>query len=553
MSRLKLFSLVLVCLCLLPMVAVSLSAFTGGFESVLKLSETVLPRYALNTLFLCVIVSIATAFFGTTTAWLVTTTEFPGRRFFEVALVLPLIYPAYVIAYAYTDLLDHPGAVQTTLRHVMGWGPRDYWFPEIRSLEGAAAMLVFVLYPYVYLLARTAFIQQSATAFNAARSLGQTPVQAFWRVSLPMARPAIVGGVLLALMETLADYGTVAYFGVQTFATGIYVSWFGLFDRAAASQLALCLLIVALTIATLEKRQRAKQRHYNMGTRVERLKLMPLSGSARYMAIFLCALPVILGFVLPTVILLDLARGFEHIMLTPRYMGFLQNSLILASIAAVFTIIAALGLSLNARLNPSRAAHMSIGVAGIGYAVPGGVIAVGLLFPFAAFDNALDFFMEQTFGIDTGLLITGSIWLLIAAYMVRFMAVALNAMEAGLATINPNMEAASRTLGSNSSAVTRRIFLPVLKPSILTAMLIVFVDVMKELPATLILRPFNFDTLAVQAHRLASDERLQEAAVPSLIIAAVGLLPVALLIWNIRREEQPKRQKTQSSHKKVAA
>ena len=461
-----------------------------------------------------------------------------GRRVLEIALALPLAFPAYVLAYAYTDLLDHPGLVQSTLRAFMGWGPRDYWFPEIRSLGGAAAMLVLVLYPYVYLLARAAFLRQSATAYIAARTLGQGPWGAFWRVSLPVARPAIAGGVLLALMETLADYGTTAYFGVQTFATGIYVSWFGLFDRAAAAQLALCLLIVALTLATLERRQRRHSRYHDAGRRFDVMEPVTLNGRAALGAILFCGLPVLFGFVLPVCILITLAADQAHILFTERYLGFLRHSLTLAAIAALLTVGAAIALGFRARLRPTPMSKTALRVAGIGYAVPGGVIAVGLLFPFAAFDNALDHFMETNFGIDTGLLISGSIWLMIMAYMVRFMAVALNTYEAGMATLNPNMDAVARTLGHGPAPMLRRIHVPILQPSILTALLIVVVDVMKELPATLILRPFNYDTLAVQAHRLAADERLAEAAVPSLIIGAVGLIPVAILCWSLSREDR---------------
>jgi iron(III) transport system permease protein len=526
-------------LCLLPMVAVAIAAMGGGLDTLAPLTSTVLPRYAGTTALLALIVGVGTAVIGTGTAWLVTATRFPGRRILEIALALPLTYPAYVLAYAYTDFLDHPGWVQSTLRDLTGWGPRAYWFPEIRSLGGAAAMLTFVLYPYVYLLARAAFLRQSSTAYIAARTLGQGPWAAFFRVSVPIARPAIAGGVLLALMETLADYGTVAYFGVQTFATGIYVSWFGLFDRAAAAQLALCLLIVALILATLERRQRAHLRHHDAGRRFERMEPVTLGPRGATGAIVFCSLPVIFGFLLPTGLLISLASRADQLLASPRYIGFLQNSLTLAGIAAVLTVGAAIAIGFNTRLHPTRGAQTAMRIAGIGYAVPGGVIAVGLLFPFAAFDNALDRVMESNFGIDTGLLITGSIWLMIVAYMVRFMAVALNTYDSGLATVNPNVDAVARTLGHGPVPMLRRIHVPILRPSILTALLIVFVDVMKELPATLILRPFNYDTLAVQAHRLAADERLQEAAVPSLVIGAVGLLPVALLCWSLGREGRP--------------
>lgn len=523
-------------LCILPMAAVVLAALTGGLETLTRLGETVLPRYAATTGILILVVGLGTAIIGSGTAWLVTATRFPGRRILEIALALPLAFPAYVLAYAYTDFLDHPGWVQTTLRDVMGWGPRDYWFPEIRSLGGAAAMLTLVLYPYVYLLARAAFLQQSATAYIAARTLGRGPWGAFYHVSLPIARPAIAGGVLLALMETLADYGTVAYFGVQTFATGIYVSWFGLFDRAGAAQLALCLLVVALALAMLERSQRKHLRHHDAGRRFERMEPITLTGRHSVGAFVFCALPVLLGFLLPTILLITLGWDSGELLFTPRYLAFLQNSVTLASIAAILTVAAAVFLGSNARLHPTPSAKATTRVAGIGYAVPGGVIAVGLLFPFAALDNAIDRMMEASFGIDTGLLITGSIWLMIVAYMVRFMAVALNTYDSGLATINPNVDAVARTLGQSPIPMLRRIHLPVLRPAVLTALLIVFVDVMKELPATLILRPFNYDTLAVQAHRLASDERLHEAAVPSLVIVAVGLIPVTLLCWSIGRD-----------------
>jgi iron(III) transport system permease protein len=516
-------------LCLLPMVAVAIAAVTGGTETVSTLAATVLPRYTATTAALVVLVAAGTTLIGVGAAWLVTMTRFPGVRLLEIALALPLAFPAYVLAYAYTHFLDHPGAVQTLLRDVTGWGPRDYWFPEIRSLPGAAAMLTFVLYPYVYLLARAAFLQQSATAFLAARALGRSAWGAFWSVSLPMARPAIAGGVLLAIMETIADYGTVSYFGVQTFATGIYTSWFSLADRAAAAQLALGLLAFALFLAILERMQRGAARHHAVGARFERMPPARLRGWKAAGAMVLCGVPVIVGFALPTVLLLEMAIGSGQDLLSPRYQRFLQNSVTLASIAALVTVLAAVVIGFTQRLQRSRATEAAAQVARIGYAVPGGVIAVGLLVPFAAFDNALDAWMRATFGISTGLLFTGSIWLLVGAYVVRFMAAALSAYDGGQSAINTNMDAVARTLGHTPAGMLRRVHLPILRPSVLTALLIVFVDVMKELPATLIMRPFNFDTLAVQAHRLASDERLDGAAVPSLVIVAVGLLPVILV------------------------
>ncbi|MBB93322.1 MAG: iron ABC transporter permease [Rhodobacteraceae bacterium] len=517
------------------MLAVVLAAVTGGTDTVVHLLGTVLPGYAGATLKLVVSVSLGTFVIGVGTAWLVTMTRFPGKRWLEVALVLPLAFPAYVLAYAYTFVLDHPGIVQATLRQVMGWGPRDYWFPEIRSEGGAALMLILVLYPYVYLLARAAFLQQSGAAFVAARTLGRSHLGAFWSVSLPMARPAIAGGVLLAVMETIADYGTVAHFGVPTFATGIYTSWFSLADRAGAAQLALCLLSFALLLAVLERQTRGAARYHGAGKRHVSLPPEQLKGWRAWAASIICALPVLLGFVLPVIILLAMGIGSDQDLLSRRYTGFIRNSLILASVSAVVTLAAAICIGFNLRLRPGKRSFATAYAARLGYAVPGGVIAVGLLVPFAAFDNVLDAFMRARFDISTGLLVTGSIWLMVAAFMVRFLAAALGAYEGGQSTVHANMDAAARSLGQTPWGTLRRVHLPILTPSLLTALLIVFVDVMKELPATLILRPFNFDTLAVQAHRLASDERLEGAAVPSLVILAVGLLPVILICRQVGR------------------
>ena len=522
--------------CLLPHISVLLASFLGDTDTLRHLAGSVLDDYARNTLALVVIVGIATFAIGTGSAWLVTMTDFTGRRWLEIALVIPLAFPAYVLAYAYTHVLDHPGIVQSVLRDVTGWGPRDYWFPKIRSLGGAAAMLTLVLYPYVYLLTRAAFLGQSATTFLAARSLGKSPMLAFLSVSLPLARPAIAAGVLLAMMETVADFGTVSYFGVQTFATGIYNSWFGMMDRGAAAQLSLGLLTFALLLAVVERSNRGRAQFAN-GKRQEVIARIPLTGAARWGAMLLCGLPVLFGVIIPVVALTVMAVGSEQNLLSPRYIGFITNSLTLAGIAAIVTVAAATLLGSLNRLRETRGAAAALYIARIGYAVPGGVIAVGLMVPFAAFDNGLDAWMRETFDVSTGLLFTGSIWLLIGAYMIRFLAAALGAYEGGIASVSRNIDAASRVLGQNSIGTVRRVHVPILTPSLLTAALIVFVDVMKELPATLIMRPFNYDTLAVQAFRLASDERLNGAAVPSLMIGAIGLLPVILLCRRVARHQ----------------
>lgn len=521
-------ALVIAAFCLLPHVSVLVAAMLGDTETLRHLADSVLGDYMRNTAALVVLVGAGTFLIGTGAAWLVTMCDFPGRRWLEVALVIPLAFPAYVLAYAYTHVLDHPGIVQSLLRDLTGWGPRDYWFPEIRSLGGAAIMLTLVLYPYVYLLARAAFLGQSATTFLAARSLGKSPVQAFLSVSLPLARPAIAAGVLLTMMETIADFGTVSHFGVQTFATGIYNSWFGMVDRGAAAQLSLGLLTFALLLAILERSNRGRARFSN-GKRQDVIARIQLTGGAKWGAMVLCGLPVMLGLIIPVIALSVMAIGSEQNLLSPRYIRFITNSLMLASIAAIVTVAAAILLGSFNRLRETRLAGAALYVARIGYAVPGGVIAVGLIVPFAAFDNTLDAWMRSTFDVSTGLLFTGSIWLLIGAYLIRFLAAALGAYEGGIAVVSRNIDAASRILGESAIGTVRRVHVPLLTPSLLTAALIVFVDVMKELPATLIMRPFNYDTLAVQAFRLASDERLNGAAVPSLMIGAIGLLPVILL------------------------
>jgi iron(III) transport system permease protein len=522
-------------ICLLPMVAAVVAAGKGTSDTWFSLFETVLPGYIWNTVQLILIVGLGTAIIGTTSAWLTVAFRFPFRRVLEISLALPLAFPAFVLAYAYTDVLDHPGIVQSTLRDLTGWGPRDYWFPEIRSLGGAGAMLIFVLYPYVYLLARASFIKQSSTAYHAARTLGASPWSAFIKVSMPIARPAIAGGVILALMETIADFGTVAHFGVQTFSTGIYSAWFAMGDRAAAAQLALCLLVVALLFAGLERIQRGAAKRYPAGAKIEGLKPEHLTGWKGIAAMVACLIPVLVGFLIPLFVLANMALGSEHSPFSPRYLGYLENSGILAGSAAIITVIGAVIIGFCARIAPSRASRFATVVAGIGYAVPGGVIAVGLLVPFANLDNFVDHWMREQFDYSTGLFFTGSIGLLLIAYMVRYIAAALNAFDTGISAIKPNIDGAARILGRKPGQMLWQIHLPLLRPSLLTALLIVFVDVMKELPATLIMRPFNFDTLAVQAYRLASDERLAEASVPSLMIVFFGLLPVVLLCATINR------------------
>ncbi len=519
----------------LPIAAILLHLLLPAEGAAAHLATTVLPGYALTTLTLGLGVGIGVTILGTATAWLVTLCRFPGRSVFAWALVLPLAVPGYVMAYAYTDVLQFAGPVQTALRGLFGWEAGDYWFPQIRSAGGATMMLVLVLYPYVYLLARTAFLEQSVCTLEVARTLGCSPWASFRRVALPAARPAIVAGTALALMETMADYGTVAFFGVQTFTTGIVRAWLSYGDRVAAAQLSAVLLGIVLAVVLLERHSRAQARFHHTSARYRFLPAYRLRGARAMGAVLACAVPVTFGFLLPVLVLTGMALGVDEPGRLGRYAELLRNSFVLGGITAALAVATAIAMAYGARLKPSPATLTANRLASLGYAVPGAVMAVGVLIPSAAVDNALDGWMRATFGVSTGLLLTGSIAALIYAYLVRFLAVSFTAIEASLGKINPNMDGAARVLGCGPLAAVRRVHLPLMRPSLLAAGLLVFVDVVKELPATLMMRPFNFDTLAVQAYNFASDERLAEAAIPSLIIVGIGLVPVILLSRTIAR------------------
>lgn len=514
----------------LPVASVGLNLFAGGTSATWShLAQTVLPEYIQNSLWLCLGVGCGVGVLGVATAWLTSMHDFPGRRIFDWAMVLPLAMPAYVMAYVYTDFLQFVGPVQTALRETFGWQHGDYWFPDIRTLPGAILMFVCVLYPYVYLLARTAFIERASGMLEAARTLGLGPWRGFFAVSLPLARPAIVAGVALALMETLADYGTVAYFAVNTFTTGIYRAWFSLGDRIAAAQLAAMLLGFVLFLLMAERISRGRARYHNTTGRNRPMAGARLTGIPAALAVLACALPLLLGFVLPAVLLLKMALAEGDAQFGERFLVLSRNSFVLAGMTAVIGVFLALLMGYGARLSKTALANGLNRLVGLGYAVPGAVIAVGVLIPVTRLDNWLAGQWEQWFGHNPGLLLTGGIAALVYAYLVRFLAVALHTVESSLAKITPNMDDAARSLGLGQGETLRRVHAPMLRGSLFTAGLLVFVDVMKELPATLVMRPFNFDTLATQAYTLASDERLAEASTASLAIVAVGLLPLIAL------------------------
>lgn len=517
----------------LPMLVVVLNLLVPRGDTWAHFASTVLPGYVANTLLLSAGVGAGVALVGVGCAWLTSLCRFPGRGFFEWALILPIAMPAYVMAYAYTDFLQFSGPLQSALRAWTGWRAGDYWHPEIRSLGGAVFVLVSVLYPYVYLLARTAFLEQSGSSFETARVLGQGPWRTFFRVALPLARPAIAAGVALAMMETLADYGTVAYFGVDTFSTGVFRAWFSLGDPVAAAQLGALLLAGVGAVLGLERALRGRSA-FHSGPRREPVPHR-LSGAKAHAALVACAVPLAAGFAAPLVLLVRLALQEAEAGSGARFAALAWNSFTLAGVAACLAVVLALVVAYTARLRPGVAATLASRVAGLGYSIPGVVVAVGVMVPVTQLDRWLSAWLAGHYGTAPRLWLSGTIAVLVYAYLVRFMSIALQTVEAGLAKVKPSLDDAARSLGMGPGEVLARVHAPILARSLFTAGLLVFVDVMKELPATLAIRPFNFDTLAVQAYNLAKDERLAEASVAALAILLVGLIPVLGLARSIAK------------------
>lgn len=501
--------------------------------------ETLLPQlgdYTRNSLLLMTGVGLGVLILGVGAGWLTAVCDFPGRRLWDWALLMPLAAPAYLLGYAYTSFLDYYGPVQSLLRDLFQWqSAEDYWFPEIRNLWGVMGMFVVTLYPYVYLLARSAFKDQGVVSLEASRSLGCSPWGSFWRVALPLARPAIAAGLALALMETLNDFGAVQYFGVNTFTTGIYNTWFGLGERQGAAQLAAGLMVFILALVFLELYARRQSRYYQTPRPAQFRSRYSLRGWRGPLAALACFLPLLFGFIIPLAYLLYLALAYAQEVENNNFFNLAQNSLLLASLSALLAVLLAVFLAYGKRLLAQPLLTALVRLAASGYALPGSVIAVGILIPAGQFDNALDQWMRAQFQISTGLLLSGTLLLLVYAYLVRFLAVAFGAVDSSLLKIKPTLDDAARSLGQPPLPILWRVHLPLLTGGLLTAAMLVFVDVMKELPATLVIRPFNFDTLAVRVYQYASDERLAEAAAPALAIIGVGLLPVILLSLQLSR------------------
>jgi iron(III) transport system permease protein len=519
----------------LPVLVVATSLFSDASQVWAHLRETVLTRYILNSLLLIIGVGVGVLAMGVSTAWLVTMCRFPGYRQFEGALLLPMAAPAYVLAYTYTDFLDFSGPVQTLLRGLFGWKYGDYWFPDIRSLWGAIALMALTLYPYVYLLARVAFLEQSVCTLEASRVLGCNPWRSFFTVALPLARPSIVAGLALALMETLNDFGTVQYFGVDTFTTGIYRTWFGMGERVAATQLAAFLLVFIFGLIWLERQSRQRIAFYQTSTLRHNLPRYALPGLRGIGAMLACLFPIGLGFIVPGGVLLHMAITNRSETFNLQFWKFVRHSWTVAILAALVGVAIAMIIAYGVRLRPHPGMRLASRVAVMGYAIPGAVIAVGIMFPLGRFDNAVDAFARSTFGFSTGLLLSGTLVALVFAYVVRFLAVAFGAIESSLLKIEPSLDEAARSLGCSPTRTLLKVHVPMMQGAVLTSAMLFFVDVMKELPATLVVRPFNFDTLAVRVYNLASDERLAEASGPALALVLVGMIPVTILSWRIAK------------------
>jgi len=511
-------------------------AWSDDTSTLSHLWATVVPEYIRHSLLLLIGVAVGVIVLGVSTAWLTTACRFPGQRILSWALLLPLAMPAYITAYTYTGMLDFAGPVQSSLREWFNWSYGDYWFPEIRSLGGAIVVLSLVLFPYVYLITRATFIQQSATTIEAGRSLGLNPWQCFLRLALPLARPAIVTGATLALMETLADYGTVAYFGVTTFTTGIFRTWYGLGDLQGALQLAGMLLIAVILLIFIERWSRRQARYDQRNNRPA--PPFELRGWKAIAASIACWLPLVFGFILPALQLTSWSVERAEVWQDPDFWQLTINSFGLAVLAAVLVVTMALWLAYGRRQIPTKIVRTSVAFAGLGYSIPGLVIAVGLMVFLTSIDHLIIAASQAWFGVNPGLLLSGTIFALLFAYSVRFLSVSLQTIQAGLGEIRPSMDEAARIQGYKPLQVLRRIHLPLLRPSVLTALILVGVDVLKELPATLVLRPFDFNTLAVRAYEMAGDERLPDAGPPALMMVLVGLIPVILLSRAMLKSQQ---------------
>lgn len=523
-------SLVIAALVVLPILSVLVLAFYPTENIWPHLLATTLPRYAGNTAILTFGTGALAAAVGAGAAWLVTMYRFPLVGLLEWLLLLPLAIPAYIGAYALVDFLDYSGPVQVALREAAGWtSARDYWFPQVRSRTAAVIVLAAALYPYVYMLARAAFREQSAGSYEVARALGAGPFGLFWRVGLPLARPAIAAGAAIVMMETVNDFGVVDFFGVQTLTTGIFTVWLETGNAGGAAQIACVILAVILALVALEKVSRRNSRYYHSARQPRPITRIRLATGAGWIATALCAAPVAVGFVLPLGVIAGHALDRPESWLSAGLGRALLHTLTVGGGAAALTVAGALFMVYGVRLTGRRLPRLILPITTIGYAAPGAVLAVGILIPVAAFDHRVADAVLWLTGRDPGLILTGSAAAIVLAYTVRFFAIAQGATDAAFGRVSPSLPMAARSLGRTAGGALREVYLPLMRGSVGTALLLVFVDCVKELPATLLLRPFNYDTLATRAHEKASLENIAEAAPPALLVIAVGLVAVAFL------------------------
>jgi len=522
-------TLVAVLLVLLPLASIFFGVFGESSDTWSHLASTVLADYIVNSLLLVLGVGALTLVIGVGTAWVVSTCQFPGRRFFEWALILPLAIPTYIMAYTYGGILAHTGPVQRALQLVLDPSTTSGLRTSLMSLPGAGVMMALVLYPYVYLITRASFLKQSGGILETSRILGKSPWETFRRVALPMARPAIVAGVTLVLMEVLNEYGAVRYFGVTTFTTGIFRAWFSLGDTPAAIRLSALLLGVVFALILAERWQRGRARFDDISARARPVVRFRLTGWKKVGAFVLCVLPVLAGFLVPLLQLLAWAGDSVPQHVDAQFVRLTLNSFGLALLTAALTVSVALLIVYAVRLAPTPILSLAARASSLGYSIPGAVIAVGVLIPFIWLDRRIAHLLSAFGGGPAGLLITGTVAALIFAYVVRFLAVALNPIDSGFERTCGSLDESSRSLGVSPLRTLLRVDIPILRGTLLAAGLLVFVDVLKELPLTLILRPFDFDTLATRTFQLAMDEQLARSALPSLLIIATGLIPVMLL------------------------
>lgn len=531
-SLLTIAAMLLSALVAMPLIAIFVIALTGGTNGWQHLIANVLPRSGAQTLLLLVMTGAFTTITGVTTAWLVTMFDFPFRRLLSFALVLPLAIPSYLAAYAFGEFLDFAGPVQSGLRALFGYQTiRDYWFPDIRSLGGAVLVLGSVLYPYIYLSTRAAFGLQGRFAADAARTLGVGPLRLFLSVQLPMARPAIIIGLALVMMETLNDIGAVEYLGVHTLTFTIYETWLNRGNLAGATQIAACLVVIVAALIVIERRARRRQRFAAgkgtaMHQRSARVELSPARG---WLATLVCALPFLSGFAIPVLVLGSYALKRLNGLADPKLLKALLHSLEVSLPVAVITLFGGFLLAYAQRERPSWPTRFAVRVGSLGYGIPGTVLAIGVLLPLAGLDNAVDGIMRSHLGISTGLLLSGTAFAIIYAHSVRFMTLAEGTVDAGFQKLSPHLDMASRTLGRTRLQTLVGVLLPNIRPAAITASLLVFIESLKELPATIMLRPFNFNTLSTMVYESASRSRVQDAALPALVIIAAGLVPVILV------------------------